>query len=144
MTIALQSISPVTWDQQAWENAIEAEREKLVASQSPGERARLEYYHHLLERDMSVEALWDELNTRRGGEATQSTVDALLYQLREGGIAQLKTPTCQRRLAELSASQLRKVVAALVRLQSRYPKITDDLLSALDDMVRSDDDRRRP
>jgi len=143
MTIALRSTSPVSWDQKAWEDMVVC-RAAGQTPASPGERARLEYYHRLLERDMSLEELWNELNTRRSGEAAQSTCDALLYQLREGGIAQIKTFNCQRRIAELSASQLRKVVAALIRLQSRYPRITDELLSALDDMVHSDDDRRRP
>jgi hypothetical protein len=120
----------------SWDDQIEAAHKKLVEDQSPEERARLDRLRRLRDNNMSVDGLWRELNTWHG-EAAQSTVDALLYELARHGIAQLKEPNCQRRLAEVSASQLRKIIATLIRLQRRHPNtITDKLIITLDAMVR--------
>jgi hypothetical protein len=70
--------------------------------------------------------------------AAKSTFDACLFELREYGIKQLANPNCRRRLAELSSKQMAELLNALVRLRSRYPNITDDLLFELGEGV---DDR---
>lgn len=88
---------------------------------------------------VSIGALWDALNDQRRlrsirhGNAPQSTYDAALYELRTHGIAQLANPNCQRRFGELSSKQVGELIAALLRLQRRYPAITDALLLKLDD-----------
>jgi hypothetical protein len=70
--------------------------------------------------------------------AAKSTFDACLFELREHGIKQLAKPSCRRRLADLSSKQMAELLNALVRLRSRYPNITDDLLFELGECV---DDR---
>ena len=85
--------------------------------------------------NMSVERLWDEVNRRaheRYGGAPKSTYDALLWELREYGLARLQKAKCRRRLAELSDGQLSDVLAALIQIQPRWVAITDELLIALD------------
>jgi hypothetical protein len=67
--------------------------------------------------------------------AARSTFDACLFELREHGIKQLANPSCRRRLAELSSKQVAELLNALVRLRSRYPNITDDLLFELGEGV---------
>ena len=65
--------------------------------------------------------------------AAQSTFDALVWELRTHGIAQLAKPNCQRRLSDLSTKQGRELIAALLRLRPRYPAITDELILQLGD-----------
>jgi hypothetical protein len=66
--------------------------------------------------------------------AAQSTMDALIYELRTYGIAQLAKPNCRRRLGDLSAGQGQELLAALLRLRSRYPAITDELILEIGDI----------
>jgi hypothetical protein len=56
---------------------------------------------------------------------------ALLRELRTHGLAQLNNPNCRQRLGELSSVQLRELIAALARLQPKYPAITDELIKTL-------------
>lgn len=63
--------------------------------------------------------------------AAPSTVEALMYELREGGLAVLLTSGCQRRLAALSSEQVLDVIARLSAIQSKHPAITADLLQAI-------------
>ena len=64
--------------------------------------------------------------------AAGSTVDALMFSLRERGAAALSERACRDRLAVLSSNQVRDVIARLIVLRPRYPKhITDDLLFKL-------------
>ena len=67
---------------------------------------------------MSLDALWVALNERRG-RAARWTIEALMFQLRRG-VEELKNPSAQQRLSELSDGQLRDV---LVRLQKLKPEI---------------------
>jgi hypothetical protein len=71
----------------------------------------------------------------RRGEAAQSTCDALLYELRTYGIVQFAEPACRRRLSDLSTEQLRELIAALMRLQSKYAAISEDLLLKLGELL---------
>jgi hypothetical protein len=63
--------------------------------------------------------------------APQSTYEALLWELREYGLAQLAKQNCRERLAGLSTDQLRELIAALMRLRSRYLTISEELLRKL-------------
>jgi hypothetical protein len=54
-------------------------------------------------------------------DAASSTVEALMYELREFGLAALAGPNCRGRLADLSSVQLREVIARLIRLRPNYP-----------------------
>ena len=51
------------------------------------------------------------------GRAAAATVEALMYSLRERGLAALKEASVQRRLAALSEAQLHEVAQRLERLK---------------------------
>jgi len=55
-------------------------------------------------------------------EAASATCDALLWELREYGLRQLKRPSTLQRLSRLSNKQIEDLIAALTRLQANYPK----------------------
>lgn len=63
--------------------------------------------------------------------AAESTVEAVRYELRTFGMAQMKKPRTQARLADLNADQMADVIASLRRMQPRYPAITDELIQFL-------------
>jgi hypothetical protein len=85
----------------------------------------------LLDSSVSLERCWAELNQRCRDGAPQSTVEALVYEQRTHGLTALQHPNCLRRLDDVSATQVREVTARLIRLQPKYPAITDDLLLKL-------------
>jgi hypothetical protein len=68
---------------------------------------------------------------RGASNAGKATCDALLYELRTYGAAQLAKPNCQCRLTELSTPQLRELIAALTRLKPNCRAIDDTLLLKL-------------
>jgi hypothetical protein len=63
--------------------------------------------------------------------AATATIEAIMWELRTHGLAQLKKPNCQRRLDALSPGQLREVIARLIKLRPHYSKISDELLLQL-------------
>jgi hypothetical protein len=65
-------------------------------------------------------------------EAAPTTVEAVMYELREEGIAALRVPNCGRRLGDLSPQQVKEVLNRLLALRPRYPKITDELIARID------------
>ena len=73
----------------------------------------------LLNRSVSLQRAWAELNQRHRSDAPPATVEALVFSLRDG-IAALGRSTALRRLSELSAAQLREVA---VRVQKFKPEI---------------------
>src|SRR5262245_15878308 len=78
---------------------------------------RLERLRHLLDDNVSLDRAWHELNAERlHGRAAESTVEALVYQLRKGG-AELSEPNVRRRLFELSEQQLHEVSTRLQKFQ---------------------------
>jgi hypothetical protein len=74
--------------------------------------------------------LWDELNAAtQHGRAAASTIEALMYSLRERGIKELSEPDTQRRISELSEEQLHDVGARLQRLKPEIARAwtTEDI-----------------
>jgi hypothetical protein len=69
------------------------------------------------------------------GEAPAATVEALMYELREYGLPQLRNPNCLRRLGELSNKQFRDVIRRLLGLRENYPNITDELLLKIGELL---------
>jgi hypothetical protein len=63
--------------------------------------------------------------------AANVTVEALMLGLRERGVDALAESNCQRRLADLSTAQVRKVIERLIKLRQGYPAISDDVLLKL-------------
>jgi hypothetical protein len=68
--------------------------------------------------------------------AAESTVDALMWDLKTLGIAALAGENCRQRLSELSEAQLVKVIERLFYVRGKYPgeypAITDHLMYRLD------------
>jgi hypothetical protein len=82
--------------------------------------ARIARACRLLADDIPFEQAWYELKVMaRRSQAAASTVEALVYQLRQGGVA-LSDLNAKRRLAELSEQQLHEVS---MRLQRFMPHI---------------------
>ena len=60
--------------------------------------------------------------------APETTVDALMFSLRERGTAALGEPATKRRFLELSKSQVGEVIVRLNRLRPTYPDVSDQLI----------------
>jgi hypothetical protein len=67
-------------------------------------------------------------------DAPRSTYDAALWVLRAYGLARIDDKWMRPRLAEFSTTQLKELIAAMGRMQSRYPRtITSELISTLEE-----------
>ena len=73
---------------------------------------------------------------RQQGGAKPSTVEAAMYSLRERGAVALTEPDCQRRLSELSPKQVREVIERLIKLRPRYPKIDDEVIATVQELLK--------
>lgn len=76
--------------------------------------------------------------TRQGASASGlqdgaaiSTIEALMFSLRECGEPALTRADNQRRLVELTPDQLAEVILRLDRMRTKYPAVTDSLLLRL-------------
>jgi hypothetical protein len=78
----------------------------------------VERHRRLLADSISLDRAYSEIN-KISGRAANSTVEALMFQLR-GGVSALKEPDVRRRLSQLSDDQLVEVGAKLLR---RGPEI---------------------
>jgi hypothetical protein len=69
--------------------------------------------------------------------APQTTVEAVMYELRTDGIAALKAPNCRRRLGDLSKPQIKEVLTRLIKLRGRdyCPGITPELLVYIEGLI---------
>ena len=86
-----------------------------------------------MEDDYSLDAYWHQINRRV--EAARSTVEALVYQLRTHGLRAIGEASCQARLTELSETATRDMINCLIQMRAHYPAVTDDLLSALVELL---------
>jgi hypothetical protein len=66
--------------------------------------------------------------TAKPKEAASTTCDALLWELREYGLRRLKHSPTLHRLSQLSNKQFVDLIAALTRLQAKYPKTCSNQL----------------
>ena len=97
---------------------------------------KLAWLRALLDDSVSLTSAYYRIHQHHFRDhAAQSTVEAVVYELRTYGLAQLKKPNCQRRLGDLSGEQLREVIARLIRLRPQYSKIDDKLLLQLEDRL---------
>jgi transposase len=96
---------------------------------------RTEQLRRLMESNASLDALWEEVNRaarQRYNAAPQTTVEALLYSLRQRGVWALTEPATKRRLSELSEEQVIEVGDRLQKLKPHIAKAwTADELKAL-------------
>jgi hypothetical protein len=98
------------------------------ANERQPESAHVVHLPRLLDDTMSLERAWFEVNQRRGNGVPQSTVEALVYELRRHGLIAVQHSHCLRRLDDLSTAHLREVLSRLIKLRPKNPLITDDLL----------------
>ena len=61
----------------------------------------------------------------------ESTFQAVAYVLRTYGMKRLDDPWLTNRLANFSDAQVRELVAALARMQPRFPAITNGLIAQI-------------
>jgi hypothetical protein len=73
----------------------------------------------LLDPSTSLERAWNEMSSRAvtEGRAAMSTVEALMFGLREGGVKALDEPATRGRLVQLDDSQALEVAGRLQRLK---------------------------
>ena len=84
--------------------------------------------------DVSHERAWNEIcraAREQYNEAPKATYDAAIYELRTYGVSQLSKPNSQRRLSDLSATQIKTLMASLQARRNQYPNMSDELLKAL-------------
>jgi hypothetical protein len=92
------------------------------------------FLRRLLPREVSFERAWDEISRaarERYNEAPEATYNAVVYELRTHGLPQLSNENCQRRLADLSAAQLKNLMASLQQRRGQYLNVCDELLTTL-------------
>jgi hypothetical protein len=83
----------------------------------------LELLRKLMADGVSLERAWHEINAAHvRGRAAQSTVEALMYSLRERGTKALEEPDTKRRITQLSEQQLHEVGGRLQRLKPEIAK----------------------
>jgi hypothetical protein len=116
----ITTIADDAWDAPVWREAAleyhEARGNRVnIAPYTPEAIARL---RRLMDDSVSLDRAWSELSRPSGTAA--STIEALMFGLREGLAALSKSPERLRRLAALDAEQLRAVCE---RLQNFQPHI---------------------
>jgi hypothetical protein len=96
----------------------------------------LERLRRLLEPSVSLDRTYAEIHSSWFSKrAAESTFEALVFSLCEDGQAALTEPDNRRRLAQLSTTQVRSVIARLIALRPRCPAITDQLLLLLGEQL---------
>ena len=95
-----------------------------------------ERLRRLLSDDVTLERTYYEIKRHHfQGRAATSTIEALIVGLRERGMAAFMDPKVERRLGEVSAEQLREVIARLIKLRPQCRAITDELLQQLEERL---------
>jgi hypothetical protein len=105
------------WDEDAWHRMVEEEHRKLVAKQSPAERARLEWLRRLIDDNVSLEAAWREMRDAR--DTPDCVLEAVIVSVHEHGLAALKTAENLdrfRRLDQRQRAELRRRISKMARL----------------------------
>jgi hypothetical protein len=114
--IAYDAWAAPTWREAVLEYHKHRGNRTSIAPYAPEHLARL---RRLMDDNVSLDRAWHELNCGASGAAA-STVEALMFGLRDGLVALSKNPDRLRRLSELNAEQL---CAVCDRLQNFQPHI---------------------
>jgi len=108
------------WAAPGWREAAEYHKHRgNRASIAPYAPEEIVWLRRLMDDNVSLDSAWHELHGRRSAAAA-STVEALVFGLREGLVALSKNLDRLRRLSELNAEQPRGVCE---RLQNFQPHI---------------------
>jgi hypothetical protein len=108
-----------------------AERKVLAADQKERERIKRTWDAANAKADRTSAGLPPQYDG-----AAQSTVEVLMYELREYGVDRLKKPYTRQRLADLSVAQVREIIERLIKLRPLHPSITDELIETLSEQVK--------
>jgi hypothetical protein len=68
---------------------------------------------------------------RDAKRVSESTYQAVAYVLRQHGMQRLNDPWLTVRLGEFSDAQITELIAAVGRMQPRYPAITNQVISEI-------------
>jgi hypothetical protein len=136
MTVDWKAKAQEARDTPGWhETAERYQRDHGLIVQSPPEG--LTRSRRLMRNDVSLDRAWNEINRIAGeryNQAPKATYEAAVFELRTHGVVQLNKPNCQRRLANLSLSQFKCLMASLQQKRDQYPNISDELLAALEEI----------
>jgi hypothetical protein len=120
-----------TWKRSAHEYHQARGGHVLIVETPPEHLARL---CRLMSDSVSLDRAWAEINRaarERYNEAPKATYDAAVYELSTYGLPQLGKSNCQLRLSNLSAVQLKNLMASLEQKRGQYSNVSDKLLAAL-------------
>jgi hypothetical protein len=101
-----RSLAADAWNHPRWAKAAREYHEARAGRPTvvETEPERLVLLRHLLDDDVSIERAWNEINDPHSRPTPQSTVEAILYCVRERGIAALKEPVNLEQLARCDAA----------------------------------------
>jgi hypothetical protein len=84
----------------------------------------------------AAERTWRSLPPKYDGAAS-STIEALMWELREYGSERLENENTKRRIADLTPSQMRQVAERLAKLQEKYPQTTSrELVAFFEELLK--------
>jgi hypothetical protein len=115
----------------------QGERPRYSTPDSPidwSNSPHLAFLCRMMDPAISLERAWHEINRNareKYNEAPLTTWKAAQYELRTYGTAQLTRRDCKRRLADLSAGQVKTLMSSLEQNRSQYPNVSDELLMVL-------------
>jgi hypothetical protein len=136
VTTDWKKVAEDAWSAPSWREAAEQYHRdragRALIVETPPEH--LAWLRRLLRDNVSLDYAWNELNRlarEQYNEAPKTTYDAVVHELRTHGLPQLSKPNCQRRLADLSIAEFKNLMASLQQRRSKYPNVSDELLTAL-------------
>jgi hypothetical protein len=131
-----KKLAAEAWDAASWREAAceyhDARSGRVLVADIDSRRSQL--LRRLMGDDTSVNRAWDEINSaarERFDEAAKTTYDTVDFELSTYGLSELSKGSCQRRLADLSIGQLKKLMVGLQQRRGQYPAVSDELLAAL-------------
>ena len=148
MTDCWKKLADEAWAAPSWREAARGYRDarsgRVIIVEIDPRRSQL--LRRLMGDDTTLNRAWDEINPaarERYNEAPKATNDAVEFELRSYGLSELSKRNCQRRLADLSIAQLKRLMVGLQQRRGQYPAVSDELLAALatvyDARVNSDE-----
>jgi hypothetical protein len=113
-----QSRAESYWDAESWKRAARWYHENrqgrtLITEPDPQQVRRVP---RLLSNDVSLDAVWRELNAPKNQPTPQVTVEAVMLCVRERGIAALQEPDNKERLSRCDAAARRQINERIGRL----------------------------
>ena len=113
------AVSSSRWREAAIEYHKARGKNAGIVSCTPDQLARL---HKLMADDVTLEQAWCELNrAAQHGRAAASTVEALLFSLRQRRTKALDEPSTKHRISQLSEEQLHEVATRLQAVNITTP-----------------------